>query len=112
MRHEGDERGRRIEPGQIADDPVASGEAYFGAVDFAVRALEKALQYSKLVENFHGRGMDRVAAEIAKEIGVFLEHQDAASGAREQQAGHHPRWPSTDDDRVVIARRRPAPSSL
>ena len=32
------------------------------------------------------RGMDGVAAEVAQEVGVLLEHDDVDAGAREQQA--------------------------
>ena len=46
--------------------------------------------------------MDRVAAEIAEEVGVLLEHLHAAAGAREQQARHHPRRSAADDDQVEI----------
>ena len=35
--------------------------------------------------------MNRIAAEIAKEIRVFFEHDDVDAGAREQEAEHHAR---------------------
>ena len=34
--------------------------------------------------------MNRVAAEIAQEIGVLLQHHDVDAGARQQQSEHHP----------------------
>jgi len=34
--------------------------------------------------------VDRVAAEIAKEIGMLFKHDDVDPGAREQKAQHHP----------------------
>ena len=33
--------------------------------------------------------MNRVAAEIAKEIGVLLQHHDLNAGARQQESEHH-----------------------
>ena len=33
--------------------------------------------------------MNRVAAEVAKEIGVFLQHHDLNAGARQQESEHH-----------------------
>jgi hypothetical protein len=41
--------------------------------------------------------VDRVAAEIAEEIGVLLKHPNVAAGAGEQQPGHHPGRPAADD---------------
>jgi hypothetical protein len=34
--------------------------------------------------------MDRVAAEVAEEIGVLLQHDHVDAGARQQKARHHP----------------------
>jgi hypothetical protein len=33
--------------------------------------------------------MDRVAAEIAQEIGVFFQHNDVDTHAREEKSQHH-----------------------
>ena len=33
--------------------------------------------------------MNRVAAEIAEEIGVLLQHHDMNAGARQQESEHH-----------------------
>ena len=33
--------------------------------------------------------MDGVAAEVAQEVGVLLEHHDIDAGARQQIAEHH-----------------------
>ncbi len=33
--------------------------------------------------------MDRVAAEIAEEVGVLLQHDDVDAGARQQVSEHH-----------------------
>ena len=78
--------------------PFAPGDPQLGAVDLVVRPLEEALEHPELVEDFHGRGVDRVAAEIAEEVGVLLEDLHAAAGAGEQQAGHHARRAAADDD--------------
>ena len=34
--------------------------------------------------------MNRVAAEIAEEVGVLLQHDHVDAGAREQKSQHHP----------------------
>ena len=42
--------------------------------------------------------MNGVAAEIAVEIGVFFQNNDVHSGARQQKADHHARWPAADNE--------------
>src|SRR5271155_2444419 len=41
--------------------------------------------------------MNSVAAEIAQEVGVFLQHQDLDSGARQQIPQHHSGGPAARD---------------
>ena len=60
---------------QVADRPFAPGDPQLGVVDLVVRALQEPLEHPELVEDLHGRGVYRVAAEIAEEVGVLLEHQ-------------------------------------
>ena len=91
---------------QVADGPLPSGHAQFGAVDPVVRPLKEALEHPELVEDLHRRRMDRVAAEIAEEVLVLLEDADVAARPGEQQAGHHARGSAADDDQVRIAIRR------
>ena len=67
-----------------------------------VRALQESIEQPELAQQLERRGMNRVAAEIAEEVGMLFEHCDAAAGAREQQARHHPRRPAADDDQVEI----------
>src|SRR2546430_13473345 len=47
------------------------------------------VEQAELIEDLQRRGMDGVAAKIAKEIGVFLKdfHADARSGQQEPE--HH-----------------------
>jgi hypothetical protein len=107
LRHHGDERCRSVEVRQIGDGPLASGDMQPGLVDPVVRPLQESLQHSKLVEDLHGRGMDGVAPEIAKKIGMLLKHLNPATGAREQQSGHHSRRSAANDDEVAV-RTHPA----
>ena len=100
LRHHGDERRRGVEVRQIADRPVAAGEVELSIVDPVVRPLQEPFEHPQLVEDLHRRGVDRVAAEIAEEVGVLLEHPHVAAGAREQQPGHHPGRPAADDQQV------------
>jgi hypothetical protein len=46
--------------------------------------------------------VNRVAAEIAEEVGVLLKHAHPAPGTREQQSRHHPSGAATGDDKVEV----------
>ena len=54
-----------------------------------MRQFEQACVEAKLAHHFERRGVQRIAAEVAKEIGMLLEHQDIDAGAGEEQAQHH-----------------------
>ena len=63
-------------------------------LDLLVRQLEELLEQPELVHQFERRGMDGVAAKVAQEIRVLLEHDDIDAGARQQEAEHHPGRPA------------------
>ena len=56
-----------------------------------MRELEKIVQQAQFAHHLEGRGMDRIAAEVAEEIGVLFDNHDIDPGARQEQAGHHSR---------------------
>ena len=41
--------------------------------------------------------MDGVAAEVAQEVAVLLQHHDLDAGARQQEAQHHAGEPAAHD---------------
>jgi hypothetical protein len=106
LRHHGDEGRGRFEVREVANRPFAPGESQDRLVEPVVRARQKAVQHAELVEDLHRRRVDRVAAEIAKEIGMLFEDPDLAAGTGEQQARHHPCRPAADNDQIGIAHRR------
>ena len=53
-----------------------------------MRNLEELLKQSEFVHELEGRGVDRIAPEVPKEIGVLLEHDDVHAGAGEQKCQH------------------------
>ena len=65
--------------------PTCAGER----AHLAGAEARKALEQAELVHHLERRGMEGVAAEVAQEVGVLLEHGDLDAGAREQQAEHH-----------------------
>ena len=54
-----------------------------------MRPLEEVVEQPELIHDLERRGMDGVAAEVAEEIGVLLQHDDLDAGAGEQEAEHH-----------------------
>ncbi len=83
-----------------------------------VRKLQELLEQSKLVHHLERGGMNGVAAKIAQEIGVLLQHDDLDAGARQQVAQHHPGRAAAGDgagraNRLIHARRPyPSPEDL
>ena len=89
LRHQHDElaSGRQVrEIGDrhslIADDPAQPAR-------FLMGPGEKLGKKPELMNDFEGRGMDRVAAKVAEEIGVFLENDDVDAGPCQEKAEHH-----------------------
>ena len=62
-----------------------------------VRQLQELVEQAELVHDLERRGMDGVAAKVAQEVGVLLEHDDVDAGAREQEAEHHAGRAAADD---------------
>ena len=59
---------------------------------FLMRQLQEVLKPAELFHHSQRRGMDRVAAKIAEEILVLLEHRYLDAGACQKHAKHHSRW--------------------
>ena len=62
-----------------------------------MRQLQELVQQTEFVHQLERRGMDGVAAKIAQEIAVLLQHDDIDAGARQQKAEHHAGRPAADD---------------
>ena len=67
-----------------------------------VRTFEEFIEEAEFTQQLERGRMHRVPAEIAQEVTVLLEHGHAASGARKQQARHHPGRPTSYDDQVEV----------
>ena len=62
-----------------------------------MRPLQEVFEQTELVHHLQRRGMHRVAAEIAQEVAVLLEHDDVDARARHQQPKHHPGGTAADN---------------
>src|SRR5271155_5141774 len=61
-----------------------------------MRVAQELVENAKFVHQFQGRRMNGVAAKIAQEVSVLLEHHDLHSGASEKISGNHPRRSTPD----------------
>ena len=52
--------------------------------------LEERIEQTKLEHDLERRGVDGVAAEVAEEVLVLLQHHDLDAGAGEEKSEHHP----------------------
>ena len=107
MRHQGNEFAACRQTAEIRDRDALVADLCGNVVDLLVRKLEKLVQQPELMHHLERRGMDRVAAEVAQEVLVLLQHDHVAPGAREQKAGHHAGRPAAHDaaagrDGVVV----------
>ncbi len=51
--------------------------------------LEKFVEKTKFVHHIESRGVNRVAAKVAKEVGVLFENEHTEARAGEEKAEHH-----------------------
>ena len=54
-----------------------------------MRDLQEAVDQPQLIHHLQGRGVNGVAAEIPKKIGVLFQHQRLDAGAAQQITQHH-----------------------
>ena len=62
-----------------------------------MRQFQKRLDQAQFAHQLERRGMNRVAAEIAEEVRMLLQHHDVDAGAREQKSEHHSRRSAAGD---------------
>ncbi len=99
LRHHGNEWGRRIQMAELADRQISASHGDSCLRQSAMGPFQEPVQHAQLVEDFHGRGVDRVAPEIAKEIPMLFNHQDRNARSGQQQASHHSsRTPADNND--------------
>jgi hypothetical protein len=77
-------------------------------LDPGVRQPGELVGQAQLVEQLQRGGVHGVAAEVAEEVGVLLQHRHLDPGAGQQQSQHHPgRAAPHDQARRVLTHRRP-----
>nr|WP_029921535.1 hypothetical protein [Nevskia soli] len=74
--------------GKVDDIEQGVADLHAELPRFLVRELEESFQQAQLVHQFQGGRVDGVAAEIAQEVLVFLQHQYRYAGPGQQKAQH------------------------
>ena len=69
-----------------------------------MRPLQELVDQTQFAKQLESRGVNRVAAEIAEEVGVLLQHHYIASRARKEEAGHHSRRTATGNHKIMVWR--------
>ncbi len=89
MRHEGDELAVHRQVRQIGDLDAIIADLRADLAHFRMRQFEEIVDQAELIHELERRRMDGVAAEIAQEIAMLLQHHDRNAGPRQQKAKHH-----------------------
>ena len=76
LRHQRDVLVGARQPPQVGDGEAAVVELHLHAVQQPVRDACEALAEAELVEQGEGGRVHGVAAEVAQEVGVLLQHRD------------------------------------
>ena len=92
MRHQRDELRLDREMREVRHLDARVAELREDPCHLLVRQLQEVLKPAELFHHSQRRGMDRVAAKIAEEILVLLEHRYLDAGACQKHAKHHSRW--------------------
>src|SRR5437763_15396509 len=89
LRHKAEKLAVRRQVSQIGerDKFIADLPADFS--DFLMRPFEKLFDQAEFVDDFERRGMNRIAAKVAKEISMLLKHDYRDTRARQQKPEHH-----------------------
>jgi hypothetical protein len=97
LRHEHDVLAAGRQVGEVDDLHRLAAYLRTEALHLAVRQGKELVKQPKLVHQLQRRRMHRVAAEVAQEVGVLLQHRDTHARARQQKSKHHSRRTAADD---------------
>ena len=98
LRHQRNEMAVGGEMREVGEHDAVVADHACKLAHLLMRPLEERVEQPELVHDLQGRGMDGVAAKVAEEIGVLLQHEHIDAGAGEQESAHHAGRPSAGDD--------------
>ena len=91
LRHQRDELAVRRQRSEIGGLECEVAENSAGGGQLLVRNCKEIVEDAELVHHLERRRMHGVAAEVAEEILVLLQHRDVDASSRQQIAEHHAR---------------------
>ncbi len=83
----------RRQMGEVGDLDEFVADLRAEGPDFLMRTAQEFVQHPEFVHDLEGRGMDRVAAEIAQEIGMLFEDQHGTPARASSRASIMPAGP-------------------
>jgi hypothetical protein len=89
LRHQRDETAARGQLRKIRERYAILADLAGELAHFLMRPLEELVEHAKLGHDSERRRVNGVAAEVAKEIGVFLQHPNVDAGTSEEIAQRH-----------------------
>jgi len=97
LRHEHHELAARRKLREIADHETLAADFSGNLMNLVMRALEEGFEQAHFGHQFQCGGMDGVAAKVAQEVLVLLEHDHVDAGARQKIAAEQSRRTAADD---------------
>ncbi len=97
LRHQRDELTVRRQMRKVGDVDGFAGDDGARGVELVVRQRQEVVEPSELVEQLERRRVNRVAAKVAEEVGIFLKDGRVDAGACEQYPEHHSAGATSDD---------------
>ena len=98
LRHQPEERARPRQGGEVDRGEPVPRHDHVQPADLVLQQRPEPVEQPELAEHLQRRGVDRVAAEVAQEVAVLLQHHDVDTGPCQQVAEHHPGRSATRDD--------------
>jgi hypothetical protein len=89
LRHQGDDFTARRQMPEIRHLEALRADLTGQRLNLLMRQFQERVDQAQFAHQLERRWMNRVAAEIAEEIRVLLQHHDVDAGAREKKSEHH-----------------------
>src|SRR6188508_3638884 len=86
-----------VEAAEVDHGVQLAVDAELALLDDAVWQAVEPLEQAQLVEQAQGNWVHGVAAEVAQEVGVLLQHGHVDAGARQHQSEKQSRRAAPDD---------------
>src|SRR5690348_7217704 len=112
LRHQRDEAALHRQVAGVGDGDLAVGDARGERAHLIMRTLQEFVEKPEFAEQLESRRMDRIAAKIAEEIGVLLQHLHLAPCAGEEKSGHDARGTAAGNHDIESWRHDAASTAL